>query len=49
MLALWGAILALAARGAGRRWGPAVGVSIVVLVIAHDLFAQLQVVARYFG
>lgn len=49
MLALWAAVLALAARGAGRRWGPAVGVPIVVLAIGHDLFAQLQVLARYFG
>jgi 4-amino-4-deoxy-L-arabinose transferase-like glycosyltransferase len=49
MLALWGAVLALAARGAGRRWGPAAGATIVVLMIVHDLFAQLQVVARYFS
>ncbi len=49
MLALWGAVLALAARGAGRRWGPAVGSLIVVLVIAHDVFSQLQDVARYYG
>jgi 4-amino-4-deoxy-L-arabinose transferase-like glycosyltransferase len=49
MLALWGAVLALAARGAGRRWGPIAGIVIVVLVIAHDLFSQLQVIARYYG
>jgi 4-amino-4-deoxy-L-arabinose transferase-like glycosyltransferase len=49
MLALWGAVLALAARGAGRRWGPAVGASVVILVFAHDLFSQLQVIARYHG
>jgi hypothetical protein len=49
MLALWGAVLALAARGAGRRWGPVVGVSIVVLIFAHDLFSQLLVVSRYYG
>ncbi len=49
MLALWGAVLALAARGAGRRWGPTVGMSIVTLVLAHDIFSQLQVVARYYG
>jgi 4-amino-4-deoxy-L-arabinose transferase-like glycosyltransferase len=49
MLALWAAVLALAARGAGERWGPAVGVLLVVLVLAHDLFAQLQVLARYYG
>ncbi len=49
MLALWGAVLALAARGAGRRWGPAVGALIVVLFLAHDIFSQLQVIARYYG
>ncbi|HEY3970520.1 MAG TPA: DUF2142 domain-containing protein [Solirubrobacteraceae bacterium] len=49
MLALWAAILALAARGAGSRWGPTVGVLIVVLVFAHDVFSQLQVIARYYG
>lgn len=49
LLVLWGSILALAARGAGRRWGPVVGALIVVLVIAHDLFSQLQVIARYYG
>jgi Predicted membrane protein (DUF2142) len=43
------ALLALAARGAGRRWGPAVGVLIVVLFLAQDVFSQLQVVARYYG
>lgn len=49
MLALWGAVLALAARGAGRRWGPAVGALIVVLILAHDIFSQMQVLARYYG
>jgi 4-amino-4-deoxy-L-arabinose transferase-like glycosyltransferase len=49
MLALWGAVLALAARGAGRRWGPVVGALIVVLVLTHDIFSQLQVIARYYG
>ncbi len=46
---LWGAVLTLASRGAGRRWGPAVGAAILVLVIANDLFGQLQVIARYYG
>jgi 4-amino-4-deoxy-L-arabinose transferase-like glycosyltransferase len=46
---LWAAILALAARGAGRRWGPAVGVLLVVLIMGHDVFSQLQVIARYYG
>lgn len=46
---LWAAILALAARGAGRRWAPVVGVLLVVLVMSHDIFSQLQVIARYYG
>jgi len=49
MLPLLAAVLVIGARGAGRRWGPAVGVSIVTLFLAHDLFSQLQVIARYYG
>ena len=49
VLPLLGAALALAARGAGRRWGPATGTLIVVLFLAHDIFSQLQVIARYYG
>ncbi|HEV3094713.1 MAG TPA: DUF2142 domain-containing protein [Solirubrobacteraceae bacterium] len=49
MIALWGAVLTLAARGAGRRWGPVAGALLIVLVIGHDLFSQLQVIARYYS
>jgi Predicted membrane protein (DUF2142) len=49
LLPLLGAVLALAARGAGPRWGPTVGALIVVLFLAHNLFSQLQVIARYYG
>ena len=49
LLALLGAALALAARGAGRRWGPVAGALIVVLFLGHDLFSQLQVIVRYYG
>jgi 4-amino-4-deoxy-L-arabinose transferase-like glycosyltransferase len=49
LLVLWGAVLALAARGAGRRWGPIAGVVIVTLVLAHDIFSQLLVISRYYG
>jgi Predicted membrane protein (DUF2142) len=49
MLALLGAALVLSARGAGRRWGPAVGALIVVLFLAHDIFSQLQVISRFYG
>ena len=48
LLPLYGGVLALATRGAGRRWAPVVGAAIVVLAIAHDVFAQLLVVARYY-
>ncbi len=46
---LFGAALALAARGAGRRWGPVAGVLIVLLIFGHNLFSQLLVVSRYYG
>jgi Predicted membrane protein (DUF2142) len=46
---LFGAVFALAARGAGRRWGPVVGVLIVLLIFGHNLFSQLLVVSRYYG
>jgi hypothetical protein len=49
MLPLVGAGLALSARGAGRRWGPAVGTLIVVLLLAHNIFSQLQVISRFYG
>jgi hypothetical protein len=43
------AVLALAARGAGRRWGPPLGALIVLLILAQDVFSQLLVVGRYYG
>jgi hypothetical protein len=49
LLPLLGLVLALAARGAGRRWGPAVGTVLIMLFLAHDLFSQLQEVARFYG
>jgi Predicted membrane protein (DUF2142) len=49
MLPLLGAVLALSARAAGRRWGTTVGALMVLLFLAHDIFSQLQVVARYYG
>jgi 4-amino-4-deoxy-L-arabinose transferase-like glycosyltransferase len=49
LLPLLGGALTLAARGAGRRAGPAVGAVIVVLFLAHDVFSQLLVVGRYYG
>jgi 4-amino-4-deoxy-L-arabinose transferase-like glycosyltransferase len=49
LLPLLGALLALAARGGGRRWGPILGTLIVTLAFAHDIFSQLQLIARYYN
>lgn len=49
LLALWGATVALAARGAGRRWGPLAGTALVLLFLAHDIFSELLVVSRYYS
>src|ERR1700691_5813740 len=49
LIPLWGLVAALAARGGGRRWGPLLGISLIVLFLTHDIFSQLQVVARYYG
>jgi len=49
LIPLLAIVLALAARGAPRRWAHAAGVLIVVMFLAHDLFSQLQVVARYYS
>jgi 4-amino-4-deoxy-L-arabinose transferase-like glycosyltransferase len=49
MLTLYAAIIALAARGAGRRFGPAAGVLIVSLAVAHTLLAYLLTLTRYYG
>ena len=49
LLPLYGAGVALAARGIGRRLERQLGALIVVLVLAHSLFAQLLVISRYYG
>jgi 4-amino-4-deoxy-L-arabinose transferase-like glycosyltransferase len=49
MVPLVGAALALSARGAGRRWGPATGALIVVLILGYNIFSQLQVISRFYG
>jgi uncharacterized membrane protein len=49
LIPLFGLALALAVRGAGRRWGVSVGALLVVLLMAHDIFSQLQEIARYYG
>jgi 4-amino-4-deoxy-L-arabinose transferase-like glycosyltransferase len=49
LLPLYAALVAVAARGAGRRWGPAVGAFLVVLAMGHSLFAMLLTVDRYYA
>jgi Predicted membrane protein (DUF2142) len=49
LLPLGAALVVLAARGAGRRWGPAVGALIVTLFLAQDIFSQLLTVSRFYG
>jgi hypothetical protein len=48
LLPLFAAIVALAVRGAGRRAAPVVGTLIVMLALAHTLFAQLLTITRYY-
>jgi 4-amino-4-deoxy-L-arabinose transferase-like glycosyltransferase len=49
ILPLFGAVLTLAVRGAGRRWAPATAAVLVILFLSHDVFSQLQVIGRYYG
>jgi Predicted membrane protein (DUF2142) len=47
--ALYGAAIALAARAAGRRYGPVLGAALVMLALAHTVFGQLITLTRYYG
>jgi len=49
LLALYAAVLVLATRAAGRRWTPVIGIAIVLLTLADDVFSQLLVIARYYA
>jgi 4-amino-4-deoxy-L-arabinose transferase-like glycosyltransferase len=49
LLPLAVATVVLAARGAGRRWGPPIGALIVTLFLAQEIFGQLLTVTRFYG
>jgi len=49
LLALYGLLGALVARGAGRRWAPVLGAGLVLLAMAHGLFAETLTISRYYG
>jgi 4-amino-4-deoxy-L-arabinose transferase-like glycosyltransferase len=49
LIAVYGALVAVAARGAGVRWGRAAGAFLVVLAMGHSLFAILHTIAHYYS
>ena len=49
LLALYALFMVLAARGLGRRWAPVLGGALVVLAMAHGLFAETLTISRYYG
>jgi hypothetical protein len=48
-IALYGGLIAVAARGAGPRWGRAAGALMVVLAMGHSLFSILLTIAHYYS
>jgi 4-amino-4-deoxy-L-arabinose transferase-like glycosyltransferase len=49
LLAFYGLFMVVAARGVGRRWAPVLGGALVVLAMAHGLFAETLTISRYYG
>jgi hypothetical protein len=49
LLPFYAALVALAARGFGRRWGPAAGAFMVVLFMGHSLFAMFLSISRWYA
>jgi 4-amino-4-deoxy-L-arabinose transferase-like glycosyltransferase len=49
LLCFYGLFIALIVRAVPRRWQPVVGALLVVLVMAHGLFAETLTISRYYG
>lgn len=49
LLALYGALIVIAARGVGKRYGPAAGVVLVCIAVAHTAASMLLTLSRYYG
>ena len=49
LMPLYGAIVALAVRGAGRRGGPALAATAVVLMIGWSAYAQIETIMRFYA
>ena len=49
LLVFYGLFIVLAARGLPRRWAPVLGGVLVVVAMAHGLFAETLTISRYYG
>jgi 4-amino-4-deoxy-L-arabinose transferase-like glycosyltransferase len=49
LLGLYAALVALAVRCGGRRYGPALAAAALVLAVGHDVFAQMLTISRYYS
>jgi 4-amino-4-deoxy-L-arabinose transferase-like glycosyltransferase len=49
LLSLYAVALVLAARAPSRRWAPVLAAMIVLLAMAHGLFAETLTISRYYG
>jgi 4-amino-4-deoxy-L-arabinose transferase-like glycosyltransferase len=49
LLAMFATVIGLAIAGVGRRWGAVLGATLVLAVMADDIFSQLLVISRYYG
>jgi hypothetical protein len=49
LLAIYAVFIVLVSRAAPRRWAPALGAALVILAMAHGLFAELLTISRYYG
>jgi hypothetical protein len=48
LLGLYAAVVALAVRRGGRRFGPVLAAGLLVLAIGHDVYAQMLTISRYY-
>jgi hypothetical protein len=49
LLVFYGLFIVLAANAPPRRWAPLLGALLVVLAMAHGLFAETLTISRYYG
>jgi 4-amino-4-deoxy-L-arabinose transferase-like glycosyltransferase len=49
LLVLYALFIVLVARALPRRWAPVLGALLVVLAMAHGLFAETLTISRYYG